>query len=178
MSDNILLLGGDGFLGHGLQDELKARNITFKSIDKKDYDLVNYANLSKCIEDFDGITHVVVLASKIGIDLFNSSPVPASMYNKMLHKFIFDAVKLASKTYKKAYNVTYYSTSEIYGSLNSIDSMISSKSTYNFIKNHDRYLYSYVKYQAETDYFKLNYTRPDIVSCIKIVHPFNIYGKY
>ena len=95
----ILLLGGNGFLGSGLQDEFRQRNIIFKSVDKEDYDLINYANIYRCVEDLKDTTHVVVLASKVGIDLFNTNPVPASKYNSLIHNFIIDAIKASSKLY-------------------------------------------------------------------------------
>ena len=133
--------------------------------------------MDKCIADLEHATHVVVLASKVGIDLFNADPVPASRYNELVHNFVLDAVKAASLLYKKAYNVTYYSTSEVYGSLPSKDAVITECTPYSFIQNNDRYLYSYVKHKAETDYFKLSFAHPETVSCIKIVHPFNVYGK-
>lgn len=173
----ILLLGGNGFLGQGLQEELRNRSIDFKSVDKEDYDLANYKNLNGCIEDLKDISHVVILASKIGANLFMTNPVSSAKYNEQIHKFIYDAIVFASKKYSKSYNVTYYSTSEIYGSLNSINDVITENTSYDFIKSHDRYLYSYVKWQAESDYMKLNYEHPEIVSSVKIIHPFNIYGK-
>ena len=173
----VILFGGNGFLGQGLQEELRNRNIDFKSIDKDDYDLINYKNLDKCIEDLKDISHIVILASKIGVDLFISDPISSAKYNEQIHKFIYDAIVFASKKYSKKYNVTYYSTSETYGSLNSINDVITENTPYDFIKGHDRYLYSYIKCQAETDYMKLNYEHPEIVSSIKIIHPFNIYGK-
>ena len=130
---NVLLLGGNGFLGSGLQDELKQRSISFKSVDKEDYDLINYANMHRCVEDLKDITHVVVLASKIGIELFNTNPVSASKYNALIHEFILDAIKIAAKHYKQAYNVTYYSTSEVYGSLQNKDDVITEHTPYSFI---------------------------------------------
>ena len=177
MQSYVILFGGDGFLGKGLQEELNIRNIEFKSIDKKDFDLINYANLDRCVYELKDITHIVILASKIGAELFNSNPISAAKYNEQLHNFIFEAIQFASKKYSTSYNVTYYSTSETYGSLNSINDIITENTPYDFILGHDRYLYSYVKYQAEKDYFKLNYEHPEIVSSIKIIHPFNIYGK-
>jgi nucleoside-diphosphate-sugar epimerase len=174
---NIILLGGGGFLGQGLQEELRNRSIDFKSVDKEDYDLANYKNLNQCIEDLKDISHIVILASKIGSNLFMTNPVSSAKYNEQIHKFIYDAIIFASKKYSKSYNVTYYSTSETYGSLNSINDVITENTPYDFIKGHDRYLYSYVKWQAESDYMKLNYEHPEIVSSVKIIHPFNIYGK-
>ena len=173
----VILFGGNGFLGQGLQEELRNRNIDFKSIDKEDYDLANYKNLNKCIENLKDVSHVVILASKIGANLFISDPVTSAKYNEQIHKFIYDAIVFASKKYSKGYNVTYYSTSETYGSLNSINNVITENTPYDFIKGHDRYLYSYVKWQAESDYMKLNYEHPEIVSSVKIIHPFNVYGK-
>lgn len=173
----LILFGGNGFLGQGLQEELRNRSINFKSIDKEDYDLANYKNLNKCIEDLKDVSHVVILASKIGANLFISNPVTSAKYNEQIHKFIYDAIVFSSKKYSKSYNVTYYSTSETYGSLNSINDVITENTPYDFIKGHDRYLYSYVKWQAESDYMKLNYEHPEIVSSVKIIHPFNVYGK-
>ena len=173
----VILFGGNGFLGKGLQKELRNRSIDFKSIDKEDYDLINYKNLDKCIEDLKDISHIVILASKIGANLFISDPVASAKYNEQIHKFIYDVIVFASKKFSKSYNVTYYSTSETYGSLDSIDDIITENTPYNFIKGHDRYLYSYVKWQAESDYMKLNYEHPEIVSSVKIIHPFNVYGK-
>ena len=173
----VILFGGNGFLGKGLQEELMNRCIDFKSVDKEDYDLINYKNLDKCIEDLKDISHIVILASKIGANLFISDPVASAKYNEQIHKFIYDVIVFASKKFSKSYNVTYYSTSETYGSLDSIDDIITENTPYDFIKGHNRYLYSYVKYQAESDYMKLNYEHPEIVSSIKIIHPFNIYGK-
>lgn len=173
----VILFGGNGFLGKGLQEELMNRCIDFKSVDKEDYDLINYKNLDKCIEDLKDISHIVILASKIGTNLFISDPVASAKYNEQIHKFIYDVIVFASKKFSKSYNVTYYSTSETYGSLDSIDDIITENTPYDFIKGHNRYLYSYVKYQAESDYMKLNYEHPEIVSSVKIIHPFNIYGK-
>lgn len=78
----ILLFGGDGFLGQGLQEELKLRDIQFKSIDKNDFDLTDYSNLNKCIDELNDISHIVILASKIGVDIFNNDAISASNYNK------------------------------------------------------------------------------------------------
>lgn len=55
--------------------------------------------MGKCIADLKDATHVVVLASKVGIDLFNVDPVSASKYNASLHGFIIDAILAASKLY-------------------------------------------------------------------------------
>ena len=52
----VILFGGNGFLGQGLQEEFRNRNIDFKSIDKEDYDLANYKNLNKCIENLKDIS--------------------------------------------------------------------------------------------------------------------------
>ena len=177
MYKNVILFGGDGFLGKGLQRELTKRNVLFKSIDIKDYDLVNFNNLARCIEDLKDITHIVILASKIGAVLFNTYAKISADYNKKLHTFMYEAIIRASRKYNKSYNVTYYSTSEIFGNRKSIDDIITDKSEYTFNINSDRQLYSYIKYEAEQDYIKLNYDCPDIVNSIKIIRPFNVYGQ-
>jgi hypothetical protein len=173
----IILFGGDGFLGKGLQECLKGQSIDYKSIDVKDYDLIRYANMQKCIADLEDATHVVILASKIGKHLFETSAKSASYYNGCLHNFIYEAIETAAIKYGKPYNVTYYSSSELYGSLNSMDEIITENSPYQFIENNERYLYSMVKHKAENEYFRLHNDCPEIVSSLKILYPFNVYGK-
>jgi nucleoside-diphosphate-sugar epimerase len=173
----VILFGGDGFLGRGLQDHFKQHNIDFKSIDIKDYDLIRLSNKHKCISDLEDVTHIVILASKIGKTLFETSAKSSGYYNTCLHNFMYDAIDEASTLYGKPYNVTYYSSSEVYGNLNSINDVITENSPFQFIENDDRYLYSMVKHKAENDYVRLHYNYPNIISSLKILYPFNIYGK-
>lgn len=174
---NILLLGGDGFLGLGLQKELNQQNIYYVSLDKKDYDFhkeITIAQLTDKLKDFDNI---VILASKIGAKLFETDAVNSADYNRRIHQNIISAIELAALKYNKIFSVTYYSTSEIFGSQSKIDSYITDSSEYHFDFSTSRHLYSYVKWQAEQELFKLNSEHPEIVSSVKIIRPFNIYGR-
>lgn len=74
----VLLLGGDGFLGRGLQAELVARGVAFTSLDIGNADLEDCMCIPACIEALQDVTHVAVLASKVGAELFTSKPVEAS----------------------------------------------------------------------------------------------------
>ena len=65
----VLLLGGNGFLGTGLQKELNNRKVDFISIDKDDIDLVDKYSANKLVDILENITHVVILASNIGTSI-------------------------------------------------------------------------------------------------------------
>ena len=85
---NVLLIGGDGFLGKGLQSELSARNICVTSIDKTQYDMTKTPD-DAAFDMLDGYfraaTHVVMLAAYVGSKLFNSSAAkPAAAANSKM----------------------------------------------------------------------------------------------
>ena len=66
------LLGGNGFLGLGLQDVLRSKSIPFVSIDKSDVDLADSTKI-KDIQDCipSNTTHIVLLAANLGRKLFS-----------------------------------------------------------------------------------------------------------
>ena len=85
---NVLLIGGDGFLGKGLQAELSARNVNFTSIDKTQYDMTKAPDADDfgLLEPFfNDATHIVMLAAYVGAKLFNSSAAkPAAAANSKM----------------------------------------------------------------------------------------------
>lgn len=85
---NVLLIGGDGFLGKGLQVELRSRAVGFMSIDKDRYDMTKTpdANDFELLEPFfKDSSHVVMLAANVGAKLFNSSAAkPAAAANSKM----------------------------------------------------------------------------------------------
>lgn len=174
---NILLLGGDGFLGKGLRKELLQRNVNFESLDKNDIDLSDTLNIDKLVKQLQYFDDIVVLASKIGAKLFETNAKDAAQYNKTIHENILAAVKLAAKKYNKSFEITYYSTSEVFNSQLDANTFITEDTSYSFDYSNPRHLYSYYKWQAELDYFNLKNNHSDIVSCVKILRPFNIFGR-
>lgn len=179
MKNKVLLLGGNGFLGKGLQNELQKRNIYFKSLDLNDADLSTdvgqkFLKLFLKENDYDNI---VILASKIGAILFNSEPYLAANYNKILYNNIVQSCFETMLNENKHFSITFYSTSECFGSLDSIDDVITDKSMYKFNLENPRYLYSYNKYLIENKLFDFQKAYPDLLQSIKILRPFNVFGR-
>ena len=177
----VLLLGGNGFLGTGLQKELNNRKIDFISIDKDDIDLVDKYSANKLVDILENITHVVILASNIGTSIFNGQDsviLKAAYENAAMLENIKTGIFLANKKYRRKYNVTFYSTSEVYGNQRSIYSTIKSITNYNIVQNKGlRYLYAYIKEKFEKDYKKIMSMYDSPVSCFKVVKPFNVIGE-
>jgi len=111
---NVLLLGGDGFLGQGLQKEFNHRDIQYRSLDIKDLDLHDAKNIPRLPEMLEHFDNIVMLASKLGVKLFELDPINAANYNKQIYDNIISTIKLTSQRFKKSFNVTYYSTSEVF----------------------------------------------------------------
>ena len=164
----FLLLGGNGFLGSNLIDQLKIHKIEYISIDKNFIDLTDISSISKInqIISKNNITNIVCLASNVGIDIFNNENAlnPALLNQMILSNFI---QILLNSNYKL--DVTWYSTSEIYGSTKSCDDL--------HISTDDiRNSYSQIKILGET-YIKQLY-KQGVISNYHIIRPFNPSGKY
>lgn len=174
----FLLIGGDGFLGRGLQDELRLLNINFKSIDKKDYNLCYIHSVDHLIKDLKDITHIVLLASNVGVDTFKTRPYQAMNENINMFDNVIDAAVEASTKYNKKFNFIFYSTSEIFWSLDSIKDKITENTEFNFFNNlqNPRSNYARIKFEIEDElkdvFFKQYFEK------ILILRPFNISGKY
>ena len=173
---NVCLIGGKGFLGSGLQKCLSSKNIGFTVIDKDDFDLSDSDCIKLVSNEFKKCTHLVVLASKLGSCLFENDPDRASQYNLKIHKNIIAAIQDAYSSSDCAFDVTYYSSSELFWSQNSAYDLISENTQYKFDFSNPRHLYSYVKYIAEKDYFELRNSSLSPIRNIKILRPFNVYG--
>ena len=174
---NVLLLGGEGFLGKNLQEELSRRHIQFVSRDIEDYDMSKQSSVRELVADLENVTHVVMLASKIGAKLFESDPLPSGKYNDLIvDNFITSLVKAAQKTGMKR-DVMYYSSSEVFWSQKSSSDIIDSSSTFRFNMDNPRSVYSFVKMKAELVLQSL--CKSDFaVSALKTVYPFNVVGKH
>lgn len=165
---NMLLIGGNGFLGHGLQRELINRGIKYSVFDKslnisQDLLVYNPENMSY----FKDITNIVILASNIGIDLFNDNPIKYGLENIRIIENTYKLIVDSAKLYNQTYDITFYSTSEVYqnNTYITVDYSIA------------RSLYAQSKLLGETIFTELNKKHPEICKSLKILRPFNISGR-
>ena len=181
---NILLLGGNGFLGRGLRDELTLRNIKhdwidINGIDENDdryVDLTDEKYDSKLEYFLKSATHIVLLAAKVGRNLFNTNPIKSAEYNKKILDNVLCNIDYMYMKYNKTYDITFYSTCEIYGSLKSPNDLITLNTKPSFIDD-DRKMYSIQKYNAELELQDLFFLGT-VINNLKVIYPFNVSGKY
>lgn len=176
MSVNVLLLGGNGFLGKGLQDELRERNVKFRSIDIDEIDLSTPDSVQSLTDILKDFTHVVMLAAKIGREIFETDPDTNADYNKRIFMNVVSAMDLASDRFKKKFDVTYYSSSEVYGSMKSRNDIITTNTPPN-VNQIGRGKYAYEKLHAE-NYLRKMYNSNQVIENLKIIRPFNVSGRY
>ena len=178
---NVLLIGGDGFLGKGLQAELSAHNINFTSIDKAQYDMTktpDNAAFDMLEKHFEAATHVVMLAAYVGAKLFNSNAAtPAAAANSKMMQVFLQLLTRYSQKFGKSFDVVYYSTSEVYGSMESKDDFITEEATPHINMSSARFGYAYNKFEAEQLLRIQQLSRPNMISHLKVLRPFNVYGK-
>ena len=173
----ILLLGGNGFLGSGVQQQLAAKKLSVKSLDISDFDLADSKASAILVAEIEDVDCIAVLAAKLGIKLFAESPVSAATANHAIDQNVLAALKAASKKYSKKYNVTYFSSSELYGSMKSENDLISDATEYNFNIPTDRQLYAKMKYEAEVAFKDELDSEDSALNFFKVLRPFNVYGK-
>lgn len=177
-TNKILLLGGNGFIGKGLQKELKDRDIKYDVLDFNTVDLsteFGKNNLDKYLK-VNEHNNIVILASKLGAKLFNKYPQETGDYNKLLYGNIVQSCFQTMLNENRQMSITFYSTSECFGSLDSIDEVITNDSKYTFNLENLRYLYAFNKYKTEDKLLQFQKTYPNLLTSVKILRPFNIYG--
>ena len=166
----FLLLGGNGFLGNNLVDELQRRNISFTVCDKDDIDLTNDSSIVKIANVIiqEQITDLVCLASNVGIETFNNekSALDASIDNIKMLTNIVNSIKYAKRN---DLNVSWYSTSEVFGSFTDY-------ANFTVTTQSCRSAYSQIKILGET-FFK-SMKMQGAVKNVHIVRPFNPSGRY
>lgn len=173
----VLLLGGSGFLGKGLQRELSRQHIVYKVLDINDVDLTKLqtdtVEFNQFCEQLTQATNVVLLAAILGIDTFNdiTNATKAADINEKICSNIIAAI---DKTSNKKLDLTYYTTSEVFGSLSSKDIFIDNDTPYRQIEDQARQKYAYQKISSEYE-FK-NQVFYNKLANFKTIRPFNVYG--
>lgn len=177
--NKFLLIGGEGFLGKGLQEELSNKCIRYKSIDIHNYDLTKPENIQYLVNDLHDITHIVLLASKVGAYLFEDeeNAKQAGIENRLIFENVIEAVKTAYSIYKKQFVFIYYSSCEIFWSLKNKKTYIDLDTPVNYNMDITRSCYAHEKYRAEQVLKKLHEENTCLKS-VRILRPFNISGKY
>lgn len=172
----ILLLGGDGFLGKGLQRELVSRKIAFRSLDMKDVDLTDPDSVGQVALEMTGYSHIVLLASVVGIDVFNTEPEYGGAVNRQICQNFKKELSLVHEL-SGSWNldVAFYSTSEVFGGMRSRHDFITNDSPYRFDTRSKRYLYSKIKADVENDLKDMRNSGK--IGFLKILRPFNVSGK-
>ena len=148
-----------------------------KNLDISDFDLASSSAVASLVAELEDADCVAVLAAKLGIKLFAESPVSAAIANHAIDRNVLAALKDASKKYSKKYNVTYFSSSELYGSMKSENDLISDATEYNFNIPTDRQLYAKMKYEAEVAFKNELDSADSALNFFKVLRPFNVYGK-
>lgn len=92
MGNKVLLLGGAGFLGKGLARSLRARGRETAVIDRVDCDFADAASVLYLARAMTGFSHVFLLASQVGKDLFESTPAVAGAINRRIYDNVMTAL--------------------------------------------------------------------------------------
>lgn len=171
----FLLLGGDGFLGKGLKEELGRRHVEFTSLDLPSFDLHDPNRVNDLAEEISKHTHVVLLAAKLGRVLFETSPESASEYNDDICHNVISALEIAaekasSKDGRRVPRFGFYSTSEVYGNYDEITELSPL-----VIMPGGRGLYAWQKATAEAEFARL--CRKGVVRTLDVFRPFNVSGR-
>jgi nucleoside-diphosphate-sugar epimerase len=172
-AEKILLVGGDGFIGKNLYEQLRKCGKNVLSIDKK-YEDLRYSN-KKLINKLTTTTDVFILASEVGAKAFNTNPIELYQNNKLILENVYNAIKYIYEKYNRKLNVSWFSTSEIYGNIDKT-AFITDNTTIKLDLNNKRSLYSIVKIIGEylfTDLYHCGY-----INSLNVYRLFNISGKY
>jgi nucleoside-diphosphate-sugar epimerase len=174
----ILLLGGNGFLGTALQEVLPAKDydVVDKLQGKKKtflFDIANNNSVEELSDLLGDYYYIVLLASTVGRTNFESRPLVSYWNNIHILTNVLQALEEASLRYKKKFNITFYSSSEVYGETNGFE--YKHKPFIIDITN-PRSLYMQVKLLSETLLLAMG-EEESALDAIKILRPFNVCGK-
>lgn len=176
IKQKVLLLGGAGFLGQGLANVLSNLKIKFEIIDKTNMDLSDTKNVLELSYKIREFSHIFLLASKIGAELFENDPYNANIINRKIYDNVMLAISLSGKTGLKLF---YYSTSEVYWNMPSINAFIDDHMMpgAGIDMNNPRSVYALTKLYAERNLLdRLRLLKPNELDTAIIIRPFNVFG--
>lgn len=178
---NLLLLGGNGFIGKNLQQALSNANIAYMISDitfnnQYSVDLSTSQSIDVIVNALKYATDIVVLACTVGTDAYANFPFKSYQNNIQILLNVVAAINTATEKYSKKYNVIYFSSSDVYVKTKSYDEIITEKTPISIDTTRQLALYGNSKIAGEIMFERLYSNK--IIKSLKILRPFNISGKY
>lgn len=182
MQHEIIVLGGNGFIGTNLCEALTKAGIKPIVLDKTlgcDLTTEHGQNILRdiiCSINHHGSVNIIMLAARIGAKLFDASPIEPFNENLAIDSMTLKTLKSIYADYRTKFKVLYASTSEVYGSLDNVNGVASNRITVD--PSYGRSLYAQEKLLFET---LLQYERDSENGCISslaICRFFNVSGKW
>ena len=185
MQREMIVLGGNGFLGANLCEYAAKLGIKVVVLDKElgcdlaaedGQKILRSQILRIAKESQSNDVDVVMMAAQLGANLFESTPIEPFEVNYAIDsKTIqtFESIKEGNPSINL--HVSYCSTSEVYGNLDDILNVKLHRLP-TVDPTYGRSLYAQEKLITET---KLNYLRKaNALSSLRIFRPFNVSGKW
>lgn len=172
----IIVLGGNGFLGKNLCECLRQYGIGLHVLDKSlGCDLTTddgQKQFSSILDSVHVDVDIVMMAAQLGASLFESTPIAPFYYNSLVNQRCIQTILQHAD--KVQTHVTFYSTSEVYG--NSGLSGFKSAGALYVDPAYGRSLYAQEKLVAETILNSLR--QKGAIASLRVLRPFNVSGKH
>lgn len=179
MQKEVVVLGGNGFLGSNLCEAFWKKGIKPIVLDKSlgcdlatdvGQNIFNDVLLNLCnIDDID----VVMMAARLGAELFENDPIPLYLENKAINEKCIETILNFSNPTSK-FHISFYSTSEVYGNVDPTNVPETLLPTIDPL--YGRSLYAQEKLATET---VLNCLRDaKKIASLRVFRPFNVSGKW
>jgi len=179
MQKEVVVLGGNGFLGSNLCEALWKKGIKPIVLDKSlgcdlatdiGQNAFNDVLLNLCnIDDID----VVMMAARLGAELFENDPIPPYLENKAVNEKCIETILNFSNPTSK-FHISFYSTSEVYGNVDPSNVPKTLLPTIDPL--YGRSLYAQEKLATETVLNCLRDTKK--IASLRVFRPFNVSGKW
>lgn len=177
---NIIVLGGDGFLGINLCKLIKRNGFEVYSLDKtSDCDLTTPAGQQMLVDIISkqqsADVDIVMMAAQLGSKLFDETPLDPFRQNLKINSMCLDTFAKVVNQLNKHLHISFYSTSEVYGNIQT-PTNITNDLSISIDPSYSRSLYAQEKLLMETQlhYFK----EIGIIDSLRIFRPFNVSGAY
>ena len=179
MQKEVVVLGGNGFLGTNLCEALWSKGIKPIVLDKSlGCDLATddgqkmFGNALHSLCNIDEID-VIMMAARLGSALFDTNPLTPYLENKAINEKCIDTMMQFSNPTSK-FHISFYSTSEVYGNIDPAN--VPKKLVTTIDPLYSRSLYAQEKLATET---VLHYLREiGKIKSLRVFRPFNVSGKW